>query len=84
MPKVLLIRLNHVPFIDLTGLETFTEALQELKTNHVTILLSEANKRVYQALEKNEIFDLIGEEHYFKDFSSALIYTNHLIPPKRK
>lgn len=83
LPKVLLIRLNHVPFIDLTGLEAFTEALQELKAKQVTILLSEANKRVYQALKRNEILSLIGEDHYFKDFSSALIYSNHLIPPKR-
>ena len=79
-PKVVLIRLGHVPFMDITGLETFKEAIENLQKRHITVLLSEANKRVYHKLDRIGVLNRVGPNGYFQDFSSALIYSNHLLP----
>jgi SulP family sulfate permease len=79
-PKVVLIRLGHVPFMDITGLESFEEAIDGLQKRHITVLLSEANERVHHKLERMGLLEKIGPNGYFQDFSSALIYSNHLLP----
>lgn len=79
-PKIVLIRLGHVPFMDITGLEAFKEAIEDLQKRHITVLLSEANERVYHKLERIGILDKIGPVNYFQDFTSAVAYSNHLLP----
>jgi SulP family sulfate permease len=79
-PKVVLIRLGHVPFMDITGLEAFEEAIEDLQRRHITVLLSEANERVYHKLEKIGILNKVGPSGYFQDFSSALVHSNQILP----
>jgi len=79
-PKVILIRLGHVPFMDITGLETLDEVIDDLQKRGVTVLLSEANERVHHKLTRIGILKKIGSNGYYQDFSSALIYSNHLLP----
>lgn len=71
-PEILILRLRHVPFMDVTGLQTLEEVIQKLEKRKVRVLLCEANPRVYAKLEKIGILDLLKEGDYSADFVSAL------------
>jgi SulP family sulfate permease len=45
-PRVLIIRLDRVPFMDITGIQTLAETVGRLRKKGVTVLLCEANERV--------------------------------------
>ncbi len=54
-PKALVIRLRHVPFMDITGIETLREVTGKLRRRGVTVLLCEANARVAAKLQRAEV-----------------------------
>jgi SulP family sulfate permease len=49
-PRTLVLRLERVPFMDLTGLEALEDVIRELRKRDVEVLLCEANRRVYGKL----------------------------------
>ena len=81
-PEVVLIRLGHVPFMDITGLEAFEAALEDLQDRHVKVLVSEANERVRLKLKQMGVLDKLGPQGYYQSFKSALAYSNTLLPAK--
>ncbi len=72
-PKVLIIRLRWVPFIDITGLQFLEEVIRDLHRRGVRVILSGANERVQGKLEKAGIIDLIGSDNSFREFGQALM-----------
>lgn len=46
LPRVLIIRLGHVPFMDITALNTLEEVATTLRKRGVRVMVSEANARV--------------------------------------
>ena len=71
-PRVLIIRLKWVPFIDITGIETLEEVIVGLHKRGVRVMLSGANARVEAKLEKAGIVELVGRENFFKEFPDAI------------
>ena len=71
-PELLIIRLRWVPFIDITGLQTLEEVIQDLQKRGVRVMLSGANSRVHAKLVRAGITGLVGETNYFAEFSQAL------------
>ncbi|MDA7086629.1 SulP family inorganic anion transporter [Pseudomonas sp. SA3-5] len=71
-PRLLVIRLNRVPFMDITGLQTLEEVIQQLHKRKIVVKLCEANRKVLAKLDKVGILHLIGAEHYHADFNAAL------------
>ncbi|MDX1369323.1 sulfate permease [Pseudomonas sp.] len=71
-PQMLVIRLNRVPFMDITGLQTLEEVIQQLHKRKIVVKLCEANHKVLAKLDKAGILQEIGAEHYHADFSAAL------------
>ncbi|MBW8308800.1 MAG: STAS domain-containing protein [Candidatus Paracaedibacteraceae bacterium] len=71
-PRVLIIRLGWVPFIDVTGLQTLEEVIGSLQKRGIRVMLSGANERVSVKLMKAGIIELVGKENNFKDFSMAV------------
>lgn len=71
-PRVLIIRLRWVPFIDITGLQTLEEVITDLQRRGVRVILTGANDRVEAKLRKAKILERVGEENFFKEFASAL------------
>lgn len=71
-PKALIIRLNHVPFIDITGLETLNEVIEKLKKRGVLVFLCEANVGVRTHLHRTGVLSQVGKGMYWKTFASAL------------
>ena len=71
-PKVIILRLKWVPFIDLTGLQSLEEVIQDLQSRGVRVLLAGANQTVEAKLQKAGILRLLGEDNYFKGFGAAI------------
>ena len=77
-PRVLIIRLKWVPFIDITGLQTLEEVITALRRRGVRVMLSGANPRVHAKLDKAGIIDLVGQDNFFLQFSDAIAFCNDL------
>jgi SulP family sulfate permease len=71
-PRILLIRLGRVPFMDITGLQTLEEAIQNLEKRGITVILCDANDRVKAKLGKTGILRMLGEQNYVSGFAAAL------------
>ncbi len=71
-PRVLVIRLRWVPFMDITGLQTLEEAIRDLRRRGVRVILSGANERVRAKLERAGVLGLVGPGNYFDEFGDAL------------
>ena len=72
IPKVLIIRLLRVPFMDLTGLERLQEVMQVLKKRGVRVMLCDANARVHGKLINVGLLGGPGSEDYFPHLPDAL------------
>ncbi len=71
-PKIIIIRLHHVPFVDITASEALTTAINKLKNKNVRIIMTEANGEVSRSLHKAGIFALTGKRMYWQKFSDAM------------
>ena len=77
-PRVLIIRLRWVPFIDITGLQTLEEVIRDLHQRGVRVMLLGANGRVQGKLERAGIIQLIGADNSFATFGDALAVCREL------
>jgi SulP family sulfate permease len=68
----LIIRLKRVPFMDITGLQTLLEVIEQLRKRSIIVKLCEANEKVLGKLDRAGILQALGSEHYHADFSGAL------------
>ncbi|HEY9280451.1 MAG TPA: sulfate permease [Eoetvoesiella sp.] len=80
-PRVLIIRLRQVPFIDVTGLETLEEVVQDLHKRGVTVIFTEANVRVSRKLAKMGITEKVGRENVTETFAGAVARIESLHAP---
>jgi SulP family sulfate permease len=56
-PGTLIIRLDRVPFMDITGIQTLEEVIGKLRKRGVHVLLCEANERVHGKLKTAGVLD---------------------------
>ncbi len=77
-PKILLIRLGRVPFVDMTAIITLEEAVRLFGKRGVRVILSEANARVRAKLQKAGVLDLVGADGYHDSFLGALAHCRAL------
>ena len=70
--KVIILRLHHAPFVDITAIEALKDTINKLKNNNIRVLMTEANKDVAKNLHKSGIFSLTGQRIYWRNFSDAM------------
>jgi len=71
-PRRLILLLNRVPFMDITGLQSLEEALRDLQRRGVDVQLCGANPRVKAKLEKAGLLDVVGPAGYHDQLDDAL------------
>lgn len=72
-PKVLIIRMRHVPLIDATGIQALKDVSKELKKRHTKLILSEVNsKQVLKELKDSRLLFSIGKGNVFETLEQAL------------
>jgi sulfate permease len=71
-PKVRIIRMRKVPFIDSTGIHNLTNLCEMSKKENIHIVLSGVNEKVHKVLEKAGFYDLLGEDNICPNINVAL------------
>jgi SulP family sulfate permease len=71
-PEIIIFRLKDVPFMDMTGLETFNELIEHYHKRGVTVYLCEANPNVVRKLTKVGILHWVVENKVFSNFEDIL------------
>jgi SulP family sulfate permease len=80
-PKVRIIRMRKVPFIDSTGIHNLTNLCRTSQKEKITIVLSGVNKKVHATLEKAGFYELIGKDNICPNINVALERAKEIIPP---
>ena len=78
-PKVRIIRMRKVPFIDSTGLHNLENMCRMSQREGITIVLSGVNEKVETVLKRNGFTELLGEENICNHIDLALQRANVLI-----
>ncbi len=71
-PRVLVLRLLRVPFMDITGLLALEEVIREMMRRGVRVILCEANQRVRSKLDVAGVVSVAGSGNYFDTLGEAL------------
>jgi len=71
LPKVLIVRLQHVPFVDATGLRALEDAIDSLQRQKVAIVVCEMNAYVKSRFEKMRLAAKIGQDNVLETFVQA-------------
>ena len=71
-PKYLILRLENVPFVDLTGLKMLNEVIRNLQHRGVEVYLCEANPQVRRHMYRAGIFRTLGRQHLWRNFATVL------------
>ena len=81
-PKVRIIRMRKVPFMDSTGIYNLQSLIKLSKKDKTIILLSGVNEHVAAVLEKSGISNELGAENILHNVEAALRRANDLIQKK--
>ena len=71
-PKVRIVRMRKVPFIDSTGVHNLTTLCEMSQKDNIQIVLSGVNEKVHKVLEKSGFNTLLGEENICPNINIAL------------
>ena len=71
-PKVRVIRMRKVPFIDSTGIHNLENLCLMSQKEKITVVLSGVNDKVHQALQKSGFYELLGKENICPNINLAL------------
>ncbi|MCM3764243.1 SulP family inorganic anion transporter [Neobacillus niacini] len=72
-PKILLLRMGKVPFMDTTGEANLSSIVRQFSKNGI-VLLSGLNPQPESVLKKTGLYDVIGEDHFFEHTGEAIQY----------
>jgi SulP family sulfate permease len=78
-PKVRIVRMRKVPFIDSTGIHNLENLCMMSQKEHITIVLSGENEKVHKVLEKSGFYELLGKENICPNINVALERAKELV-----
>ncbi len=71
-PKIRIIRMRKVPFIDSTGIHNLANLCEMSQKENIHIILSGVNPKVHQVLEKSGFYELLGEDNICSNINEAV------------
>lgn len=82
-PKVRIIRMRKVPFIDSTGVHNLTNLCDMCKKDNIQVVLSGVNEKVQNVLEKTGfLYTLVGEQNICPNINIALERAKEIVEKK--
>ena len=81
-PKVRIIRMRKVQFVDSTGIHTLTNHCEMSKIEGDTIMISGVSDKVHAQLQKARFYDLVGEENICSHINLALERAKEIVGEK--
>jgi sulfate permease, SulP family len=73
-PKILLLRLGKVPFMDTTGESNVSSLVNHFKKLGGVVIISGIQPQPLEVLKKTGLYDRIGAEHFFGHTGEAIDY----------
>ncbi|MEX1028490.1 MAG: sulfate permease [Paenibacillaceae bacterium] len=74
-PRVLLLRMGKVPFMDTTGESNLASLIKHFEKIGGTILISGIQPQPLSVLQRTGLYSVIGEEHFFNHSGEAIDYS---------
>ena len=71
-PKIRIIRMRKVPFIDSTGIHNLTTFCEMSQKENIHLILSGVNPQVHAVLEKAGFYEMLGKENICSNINEAL------------
>jgi SulP family sulfate permease len=78
-PKVFILRMRHVPMVDVSGMQALKEFFHSCRKKNTVLLLSGIQGQTSLDLEALGLSDLIGKEHIFPHIDEALAKASELV-----
>lgn len=78
-PKVLIVRMRHVPIIDATGLRTIKDVLRMCDHDRIQLIISGIQPQVLEEFKKSRLLFQIGKRYVTDNFDMALRIANEVI-----
>lgn len=78
-PKVRIIRMRKVPFIDSTGIHNLTNLCEMSHKEGVHVILSGVNPKVHEALKKSGFYEFLGKKNICPNINVALEVARHYL-----
>ncbi len=83
-PKVLIIRMRHVPIIDATGLRVLKEVHKEMKQHGTKLMLAEVNSpQVLKELKESRLLFAVGKANVTPTFAEVLKRSNEVLNERK-
>lgn len=73
-PKLLILRMDNVPYLDSTGESNFANIMSRVATHGGQVLISEIQDQPRQVLQRNHSDEFIRPEHFFEQTGEAISY----------
>lgn len=83
-PKVLIIRMRHVLFIDATGVFRLKEIISKFKSQGRMIIISGVSKQVLEELEKGDLFTVMNRKNIVPNLESAAERSEQILKEMNK
>ena len=71
-PKALIVRMEHVPFIDASGVHAIKEVYKECSMRKIKLILADIQPAVRANMEKMDLIEKIGPENVFDSMTEAI------------
>ena len=82
-PRVLLLRMSKVPFLDMTGETHLFELVRAVRESGGTVLVSGIQEQPHRLIRRTKLYDLIGTEHFFSSSGEAIDYAMRLLDKEK-
>ena len=83
-PKVRIIRMRKVPFVDSTGIHNLTNLCEMSHNEGIEVVLSGVCEKVHKQLEKARFYDILGNKNICSHINLALERANEIIGEKKQ
>ena len=78
-PKVRIIRMRKVPFVDSTGMHNLENLIQMSRSEGIHVILSGVNPKVQEVLLHNDFDKIVGKENIMPHINKALERANEVL-----
>lgn len=78
-PKVLILRMRNVPFIDATGVFRLKEIIKQFNNQQITIILSGVNEKVRKDLKKAGLFSVLDKENLLDNIDNSIVRAKEIL-----
>lgn len=83
IPKVRILRMRRVPFIDSTGMKNLRSFVERSKKHNTQIILSGPTPKAMESLKKEGLYYDIGEENICENIEASLAHARNIVKDHR-